>query len=640
MLLSRILITGPLHLETPRVVVEEVMQAHGFVFASESGDFGSAAIPRAYIMKAIEKCNTTQATTLNNPPQAQDWSFIARFVNQKSSWKKDKLTEAFNFLQLFTSSDNSLEHIPVNFTVGEQTPAQPKSINACILYKICLEHKVRVTSQTGIGQMAYLVRLLQVETASLLRRVETFVREGARRGDLVNILALSSLQIEDPEQLDAVRSNSIPTTHEAVTYDKLERLKQPLSSVTDLQRIVTPNTPEGATALAAIIFNLDISKAQNPLREYHLLRVDGASNYRPSDLELLKLHQFNPALLDLRKSFNPLFPVSYYSDITRLAQKEGYKPSRNVPRGAVGAAEYEFLQISYVSDMFYSGKHPEAISFHTTPIYAEIVEETNSQLLVCYGRKEIAMRPILLAELHDLFDRNQNFANPFDTNAVFGSVAIEKLKLICVETGLEQERRLEDPSIAPASFVEAGSEAVLIRQRLLRAIKSVELFNTNIGQKARDFLLEYKRATHSMQEQINQTFQLLLEMTMYMRNWTGKGPFPVEGRPSDDSTTQRSTLAIVAFQEACDKLGRYGQLLLNLPLLRYRDEEYQASNKISDGLTIGERLNIVRGGEHVAGNVSSCIRLSSNWFGASAHRYMTLVGLDAPFSINRLRSIA
>ena len=57
-----------------------------------------------------------------------------------------------------------------------------------------------------------------------------------------------------------------------------------------------------------------------------------------------------------------------------------------------------------------------------------------------------------------------------------------------------------------------------------------------------------------------------------------------------------------------------------------------------DGLTIGQRLDIVKMG-NTSNRVSACIRLTSNCFGASIHRYMELLHIDPKFDIRDLRSI-
>ena len=69
--------------------------------------------------------------------------------------------------------------------------------------------------------------------------------------------------------------------------------------------------------------------------------------------------------------------------------------------------------------------------------------------------------------------------------------------------------------------------------------------------------------------------------------------------------------------------------------MRYRNNIYSTATDVDDGKTIGERLKIVKSGI----SVSSCIRLTSNWFASTIYRYMTLLEIDPKFNIADLRNI-
>jgi hypothetical protein len=60
----------------------------------------------------------------------------------------------------------------------------------------------------------------------------------------------------------------------------------------------------------------------------------------------------------------------------------------------------------------------------------------------------------------------------------------------------------------------------------------------------------------------------------------------------------------------------------------------------SEGLTIGNRLHILKTGEDDEHGYSSCMRLTSNWFAGSAYRYLTIIGEEKPFEIKDLRDIS
>ena len=79
---------------------------------------------------------------------------------------------------------------------------------------------------------------------------------------------------------------------------------------------------------------------------------------------------------------------------------------------------------------------------------------------------------------------------------------------------------------------------------------------------------------------------------------------------------------------------------MNLPLMEYNrySNSFNCTNLIEEGLTIKERLRIVRGGEDYK-DMSSCIRLSSNIFCATSYFYMVLIGFHLPFSIKEVSPI-
>ena len=73
--------------------------------------------------------------------------------------------------------------------------------------------------------------------------------------------------------------------------------------------------------------------------------------------------------------------------------------------------------------------------------------------------------------------------------------------------------------------------------------------------------------------------------------------------------------------------------------MKYHKESnmFVTSNDPGEGLTIGDRIKIVRGGENET--MSSCIRMSSNKICASSYYYMVLIGFRLPFNISEIYEI-
>ena len=100
----------------------------------------------------------------------------------------------------------------------------------------------------------------------------------------------------------------------------------------------------------------------------------------------------------------------------------------------------------------------------------------------------------------------------------------------------------------------------------------------------------------------------------------------------------KSNASISQFEEECRQNPKIGKIIKNLPLVQYRGGKYVKSNSNHEGITIQDRIDIVKKGETTS--ISSCIRMSSNWFIASAHKYITILGLPAPFDIFKMRQIS
>jgi hypothetical protein len=124
---------------------------------------------------------------------------------------------------------------------------------------------------------------------------------------------------------------------------------------------------------------------------------------------------------------------------------------------------------------------------------------------------------------------------------------------------------------------------------------------------------------------------------MTMRGWLHEGPYPIKSAPVDN----QSLVDMHVSQEFSNLEGlcidKYS-FFLDLPLLNYREEFYPSNDGVQ-GLTIRDRLNIVKNGdEH--GNYSSCIRLTSNWLCYTAYYLYHVLGLEVPFVLEELRNIS
>ena len=291
------------------------------------------------------------------------------------------------------------------------------------------------------------------------------------------------------------------------------------------------------------------------------------------------------------------------------------------------------MQLSYVTETFYVGEMPNMKAQQTAIDLDDITDIPFGELL-CYGPMEGPFQPVTMNELINLFNANQNFTNPFNDNSVFSEHAINKLKFIT---------KSSFPAFGPYHN-KITLNSLEMRNRLFEVIIEIEITLKANDEPTRRFVFSYRNSTPDTKHTIIKTLTSLLHTGMYMRGWLGPNQeFPIRVAPvppnKDGEVALNVTHSISEYERQGRTLGKIGMEINNLPLIHYRDGHYQVSTSSNDGLTIGERLEIVKQGE-TSNNIASCIRLSSNWICASAHKYLTALGQSSPFDIFKLRHIS
>lgn len=621
--LSRLSITGHIHEHTPMCVLIEIADAHGIKYNQHDNEQPNFA---HHLMESIHQ---TGVPSIGDIKEMAEWQYVARFVNKHSQWPQTKLTQAYNFLVGFMNNEDPISKIPTDFTHGLQTPNNPTAVNACILYKTCIHYRLNVTSRTTINQMSYAVRMLRESIESVVRRTRAFVDRDAKRIDLINVLMLSPHEIQDPDPpllTDEVDTVIIPGT--PASHDMLQLLHNSLNNIRELQQKIEPTTHCGSIALAAINYGLDISKAADSTREYKILKIAGRNDYKPGDPWMQYWHRRNPGIFDLSSTFNPIFPVTYYDPnrLMAMVQAEGYTNTE-----ITTSSPYELMQLAYITETFYMGEMPNMKS-NETCIELDNINDVPYGQLLCYGQLDSPLQPVTITELTDLFNANQNFTNPFHINSVFTASAVNKLKLL-----------IQSPN-GPIPTIRLTHNTIIARNTLLEAINSVEMLTRSTDEPTRQLAFSYRNAAPDTKAVIVSALTNLLHAGMYMRGWIGPGneypvikaPVPMEREPM---VAVNVTNSIAEYDKSRRSLGKIGTQINDLPLVNYRDGHYQVSTSSSDGLTIGERINIVKEGD-TSSNIASCIRLSSNWICASAHKYLIGIGQPVPFDIFNLRHIS
>lgn len=617
--LSRLTITGPIHENVPSCVLEEIADAHGI-----RHDMHHTSNPK-FIANLIAMINTTEISSISDECTAKDLQLMARFVNcNETRWTKNKLLAAYNYLALFSNNNDPLPHIPPDFSYGIQTSEHPLNVNACALYKTCVFYHINVHHHTSIDAMANAIRMLRETPDSLLRKAQFMIERKCNITDLVNVLMVSPIPIHDPNpEVSALQCDYNTTPEYAISHSTLGLLYESLNNVVVLRNNTDPSTPRGAIGLAALNYYIDISRSSNPIVEYNIIKRTGRDRYTPFDSWMKYWYAKNSSMFDLTVTFVPNFPREYYPNLDELVNEEGFTTLEIATQDP-----YELMQLAHISNTFHTGPLPNMLSHETL---VDHVDDIPYGELLCYGNAETGFKPISIGDLETLFKTNMNFTNPFDITSTFSATAINKLKRHIVS--------LRRPHRTP----NLSQETILLMNRLHDAITQVEAFTQLTDEASKALALRYRDASADIKEMIRGTLNNLLRMGMYMRGWNGSGPYPIENTivtPERIAEVDMNvSSAIETYERSNADLMRIGHNISALPLVRYRNEVYQASTDRSQGLTVGDRIDIVKSGESTQ-NIASCIRMSSNWLCASAHKYISAVGLPPPFDIRNLRTIS
>lgn len=621
--LSRLTITGSATLSTPLVVLKEIADAHLIKY-----DEKKLNEPR-YLAYFVNTINSHEVKSIRAPYDMREYEIIARFVNNDVGWKKTPLMQSFNLLMSYTQLDN-LRKPHTIFQYGRQTPSQPDLLNACVLFGICRVNRIDTRIDTTIEEMAANIKLLFcLKQPSISHSIRTAIMEELMYGNLGNYQLVNMLN-----QIDPGRSQRIDLQSEDETFVvreiNINHVDLTNSAVYVRTRGIRtrPRTHTEAVVMAAIHYKLDISKVKNPLAEYQeLVR----NPYIPLDKEFakrLKIANEHPESLSnprLDIMFNPDFPQELYAedDLISMCIDEGYQieDTRN-------ENPYTILQTAWFFPTFFHGKqNVEIVNKYTT--LADEFSELEYDNVVLYGVRGDPLRAYSYGELAATFSQRRRFWRP-DGNDLFSPESINKLYQLC-----QHDRRMNE---SENSFNE--------RKELEQDIDKLRLFLDANHQNTRIFIEKYDTLSDNQKEKVNKFMTLLMNCGMYMRGWSGEGDYPLSDENTKYPTEDEQGFVDIRVSESLrdidlvtEDLREIGilQEARKLPLMSYRKDEFYHSTDEQEGLTIFDRLNIVKGGDD--GSIRSCIRMSSNRLVASAYFYMSLMKMPLSFDINHLAHI-
>lgn len=585
--LTRLTIVKQLSPSTPLCVVIEIARAHGVILdEAKFNDLG-------YISSIISTIHNIDVPNIASEPKAMsDLRLIARFINSDPSciWTNVTcLKHAWQFLKSYMS--DGIVPMPSSFKHGQQTQEAPELLNACVLYRLCQQCRINTNYLSSLQDMAASLKYSILPTDQLISNLTISLRERMpNRTALVDALLAY-------QQMPVNKDNTISHERLAKVADKFKG---------ELYLAINPISKEEAIYLSAYYFGLDISAAENPLLEYEVVRGTlDLSKYVPADPNLLEIFKQNPRLLKLDFTFNPRLPETFYtkSRLLSLATLEGYAIS------SVAIGYYHCLQTAYLSETFYHGHHG-GLTDKETAIQITNIKDVPLKELILYGIRDVSLKAYSCDELAEYMERVRSFVAP-SGKKVFSKEAIRKLL-----------------NIAKLINTQAS-------QRLMSIVKSIELTSGHMSDEEAQLLTTYSIAKQAEKATIVNSLYLLLKLAMYMRGWDGKNAYPISVAPGPGYGTAPKqeiidtnvTGAMAEFENNTDLLSK-PSLIYTLPIYKLVDGTYQLV-----GQSLRQRIEIVR---HQGDETASCIRLTSNVFAVSAHKYLSELGLDPKFKLSDL----
>jgi hypothetical protein len=618
--ISRLAIVEEINCCTPRVVLEEICLCSGIKFEEN-------------LEKTLNKIRkySTQPISKDYENDTNSLRIIARHVNPIcKNWKRNSLLKAFLFLQSF-EHENTYED--PYFVSGLQTPENANSLNACVLYRLCKKFLINVNRNTSLIQMESSVRLyLQLKSpstkSSIKEKIYDEIRFYSNETELVNLINV----IDKPISLNLKR-NKRPMKKGIYSYEDYSKCVDRMNRMdrinrTDKMSEIPKNALE-AIVCAALNYKIDITCCEDPYSEYFLMTK---SPYFPNDKNLLeRMRETNihpDSLLNpyLNQFFNPNLPENMYAtrDLISLFSEEVVEENNNQEE------YYTSLQLTYLTETFIHGRQGIVLNRENT--FLEKIEEKEYDEVIVFGIRNpnSKMRAYTYAELTDTFSNYKRFSDPI-SNELFSDNNIEKLYRLT-----QKDKRKTETDEMYNCRLELGEE-----------IERIKIYMNTKNEYVEEFLQKYETLSNEGQEKVQISLNNLLKCAMYMRNWDGISDYPLKSEQTNFETDKQITVdanvtsSLITFEESVKNLKNYDldTFILNLPLMQYQKEAntFVTSNDESEGLTIQDRIRIVRGGEFETMN--SCIRLTSNKFCATAYYYMVLIGFRIPFSISEVSQI-
>jgi hypothetical protein len=220
--------------------------------------------------------------------------------------------------------------------------------------------------------------------------------------------------------------------------------------------------------------------------------------------------------------------------------------------------------------------------------------------------------------------------NPFEKQRLFTKDQIERLNRL----GKWIVQSYKSRNNYFYLFSDYAEETIESIESCLDVIDKITLISQSEFYFMNQLVSDYLQRSKQEKQLIEEGIEKLFELTMYMRGWNGETKnYPIASAPNPLNYDQTERNILECIFELDHINSNANDFIYQLPLITWKNEYVQSTTE-EQGLTIGERIKIVKNGENQG--IQSCVRMSSNVLGASYSFYCKIFKIPEKLNIRNL----
>lgn len=540
------------------------------------------------VKKLCEIISTSEKMKIDlNNISNKDLTYIATFINPvEREWTKKTILKAFkHYVNNIGTNNLDFEK------TGSKSNKQPERTDIIMLCRYCQDNNIITskddTTKTLTAKIKYNNLQPKDIVSKIITRLKIFNKE-----DLISFLVCLKSKPNHKNSTYDGKSFNTPEN-----YDICSR---------------TYYTDEEAVFVGAQRFHIDFRDSSCPSLELSVYSFH-KNNYIPVCNKFKERYLKNKDYYNLTKFWKPEFSRFYNEPIYQiLANSENLTRSEKIDIQSS-------LNGRYLLKNFYFGYLP-FLDIQETFIYNNDICSTPREEIICYGIMESKSFIVLtVEEIEATFRSYSNFLEFENPNEKIEDYALSKLIKIC-------EDNKENSNY---SKLLDTIDDVKVKIRLMESVIS-----------------EFSKLYKDEKSKIDDFVNCLFEASMYMRGWKvgDKPEYPMKSEHCNWAVEnhlcdifKNTSDSLKKLNECVDSMDKkLKKIVLKLPLICYHLKGFLKSKSKEEGLTVMERIDIVKEGT----SVYSCIRMSSNNLAASAYYYHNVVKNEKLFNIKEMDSIS